>query len=343
MGSVIGWDIGGAHLKAARAENGVIVAALQIVCTPHSGLNFLEKAIDEAAAAMGDANRHAITMTAELSDAFETRAKGVATIAAICSQRIKTGGIMFYAGAKGFLPRAQISRSVNAIASANWRASACFLARSCKDALFIDMGSTTTDLIPIKDGAVNTIAESDAERLANGELVYTGVVRGNPAAGVSLAPLGGRWTSLVNENFATMADVHRILGNLPESADLAPTADGRAKSSEASMARLARLAGYDATDAGPQQWREFAAYFAQAQMRRIEDQIMLLASREAFAPHAPYVGAGVGRQLIARLARAHEKDYRDFDDFIPATNEAKRAASDCAPAAAVALLLDTNT
>ena len=106
MGSVIGWDIGGAHLKAARAEDGVIVAALQIVCTPHSGLSFLEKAIDEAAAAMGGADRHAITMTAELSDAFETREKGVATIAAICSQRIKTGDIMFYAGAKGFLPRA---------------------------------------------------------------------------------------------------------------------------------------------------------------------------------------------------------------------------------------------
>lgn len=340
MGSVIGWDIGGAHLKAARTEDGVIVAALQIVCTPHSGLSFLEKAIDEAAAAMGGADRHAITMTAELSDAFETREKGVATIAAICSRQIKTGDIMFYAGAKGFLPRAEICEAANAIASANWRASVSLVARSCADALFIDMGSTTTDLVPIKDGAVNTIAESDAERLANGELVYTGLTRGNPAASVSLAPLRGRWTSLVNENFATMADVHRILGDLPEGADLAPTADGRAKSSEASMARLARLAGCDAADASPQQWREFAAYFAQAQIRRIEDQVSLLASREAFAPHAPYIGAGVGRQLIARLARTHEKDYRDVAEFIPATNEAKGAASDCAPAAAVALLID---
>jgi probable H4MPT-linked C1 transfer pathway protein len=342
MASVVGWDIGGAHLKAARAENGVIVDAAQFACAPHYGLSFLEKAIDEAALRLGGADRHAVTMTAELSDAFETRAQGVASVAAIFAQRIKATDVSFYAGAKGFVPRANIADAAGDIASANWRASATLVARSCGDALFIDMGSTTTDLIPIKNGAVNSLGQSDFERLAQGELLYAGLVRGNPAAGVSLAPVKGRWISLVNENFATMADAHRILGDLPEGADLTPTADGRAKTIEASMARLARLAGCDASEADPRQWRDFAAFLAQAQLRRIEDQIALLASREAFASHAYYVGAGVGRKLVARLARLHEKDYRDFDEFIPAAREARRAAADCAPAAAVALLLNAK-
>jgi probable H4MPT-linked C1 transfer pathway protein len=342
MASVIGWDIGGAHLKAARAEDGVIVSAAQFACTPHHGLSFLEQAIDKAAAHMGRADRHAVTMTAELSDAFETRAQGVLSVAAIFAGRIKAADISFYAGTNGFISLAKLSQAASGVASANWRASASLLARSLADGLLIDMGSTTTDLIPIKDGAVNAIGQNDFERLAQGELLYTGLVRGNPTAGVSLAPIGGRWLSLVGENFATMADVHRILGDLPEDADMTPTADGRAKTIEASMARLARLVGCDASDADAEQWRGFAAYLARAQMRRIEDQIALLASRDAFAPHATYVGAGVGRELVTRLARTHEKNYRDFEDFIPATREARRAASDCAPAAAVALLLDAG-
>ena len=33
------------------------------------------------------------------------------------------------------------------------------------------------------------------------------------------APFGGRRTPLMNEYFASAADVHRILGQLPEGAD----------------------------------------------------------------------------------------------------------------------------
>jgi probable H4MPT-linked C1 transfer pathway protein len=338
MTSVIGWDIGGAHLKAARAENGTIVEAIQLVCTPHCGLGHLEQAIEQAAARLGPADRHGVTMTAELSDAFETRAQGVTSVAAICANRIKSADILFYAGAQGFVPRSGVAEAASAIASANWRASAALVAGRCADALFIDMGSTTTDLIPIRAGSVATLGATDAERLAFGELVYAGFTRGAPAAGLSVAPIDGRWTQLVNENFATMADVRRILGDLPEAADMAPTADGRGKTVEASMARLARLAGRDAADGGPQQWRDFADYFARAQLRLIEDQIALLKSRGAFTPDAPFIGAGVGRALVERLARTQRRAYRDFDEFVDATPQAKSAASDCAPAAAVALL-----
>jgi probable H4MPT-linked C1 transfer pathway protein len=339
MTSVIGWDIGGANLKAARAENGTIVKAIQLICTPHHGLSCLEQAIEEAAAQLGPADRHGVTMTAELSDAFETRALGVVSVAAICANKIGSAEISFYAGARGFVGRADVVKASCAIASANWRASATLVARQCADALMIDMGSTTTDLIPICAGSVASLGATDAERLSCGELVYTGFSRGNPLAGLSSAPIDGRWTQLVNENFAIMADVRRVLDDLPEAADLMPTADGRGKTIEASMARLARLVGRDATDASPQQWRDFADYLARAQLRLIEDQIALLKSRGAFAPEAAFVGAGVGRNIVERLAHAEQRAYHDFDAFVDATPEAKTAAGDCAPAAAIALLL----
>ena len=134
------------------------------------------------------------------------------------------------------------------------------------------MGSTTTDIVPISGGAVAALGEDDAARLARGELVYTGLLRGAPATGLALAPVDGQWTVLVDEQFATMADVHRILDNIPRGADVAPTVDGRARTREASRARLARLVGRDARDGAEEQWDALAAFFARAQMRRIEDQ-----------------------------------------------------------------------
>lgn len=339
MTSVIGWDIGGAHLKAARAERGKLVAATQILCTPHHGLAHLERAIREAADQLGAADRHGVTMTAELSDAFENRARGVVSIAAMFAREIGPGDIAFYAGARGFVSRAEVAEAASAIASANWRASAELVARHCADALFIDMGSTTTDIVPIRGGAIVALSDNDAGRLANGELVYAGLVRGRPQTGLALVPFDGCWTPLVDESFAAMADVHRILGDLPEGADLMPTADGRAKTAEASRARLARLVGRDAADASDDAWRDLAAFLARAQMRLVEDGVALLRSRGALTPDAPIVGAGVGRGVIAQLAREEGRAYHDFDEFLDALPQAKRAASDCAPAAAIALIL----
>jgi probable H4MPT-linked C1 transfer pathway protein len=341
MTSVIGWDIGGANLKAARAEGGRIVSVTQVLCTPHQGLAHLEQAIREAAQSLGAAERHAVTMTAELSDAFENRERGVVAIATIFAREIPAPDTLFYAGAQGFVAQAQALEAAYAIASANWRASAELVARAAPEALFIDMGSTTTDLVPIRTGAVAAFGVSDAERLACGELVYTGFTRGSPLAGVAQAPLAGLWSPLAHENFASMADVRRVLGALADDADLAPTADGRAKTFEASAARLARLAGRDARDASADDWRAFADYLARAQRRLIEDAIALLRSRSALTPDAPLVGAGVGRSVVARIARDADIAYRDLADFIAATPQAKQAAADCAPAAALALLAST--
>src|SRR5207247_7377367 len=94
-------------------------------------------------------------------------------------------------------------------------------------ALLIDMGSTTTDLVPVAAGAIAARGYTDAERLACGELVYTGLVRSFVMALAKRAPVAGSWTPLVHENFANMADVHRLLESLADGVDQMPPADGR--------------------------------------------------------------------------------------------------------------------
>jgi (4-(4-[2-(gamma-L-glutamylamino)ethyl]phenoxymethyl)furan-2-yl)methanamine synthase len=336
MPDIIGWDIGGAHLKAARLEGGTIVDVVQIACPLWLGLDQLHKAFDEAKARLGAAEINVATMTGELSDAFADRASGVAAISGAAARAL--GWVQIYAGPLGFVSAEAATENVAMIASANWHASATLVARHLGEAFFVDMGSTTTDIIPLKDSLVASHGYSDATRMAHGELVYAGVVRSFLMAGLRLVPFAGRWVPIMNEAFATSSDIYRILGDLPEDADLMPTADGQPKTIEASRARLARQIGIDARDVSPQALSQLAAFFAEAQLREIYDGACLVLSDALLKDTAPVVGAGAGRFVVERLAARLGRRFVDIADLLPVATGLRGKAADCLPACAVALL-----
>jgi (4-(4-[2-(gamma-L-glutamylamino)ethyl]phenoxymethyl)furan-2-yl)methanamine synthase len=331
---VIGWDIGGAHLKAARVKNGHVEAVVQEATPLWLGLGSLEAAFDAIRAQLGRADRHVITMTGELCDAFPTRREGVAGLAAIAANHLAPSAPSIYAGRAGFVDLGEAGSHAPDIASANWHASAALVALKLRDALFIDIGSTTADLIPIVAGHVASVGYSDAERLASGELVYTGMTRSFVMSMASRAPFRGAWTPLMNEYFASSADVHRILDDLPDGADKMATADGREKTVEASRARLARMIGRETNEGDVSEWNGLAAWFAEAQIRHIADAASLRLSRNDVAIAAPVIAAGVGEGLAAEVARRLRRSCVGFSALISAPAE----ASHCAPAVAVALL-----
>jgi (4-(4-[2-(gamma-L-glutamylamino)ethyl]phenoxymethyl)furan-2-yl)methanamine synthase len=338
MPSIIGWDIGGAHLKAARLEGGRVVDVVQIASPLWLGLAELDRAFAAAKAALGTADQNAVTMTAELSDTFADRQVGVTTLAAIAARELSPQTLRFYAGDGSFVGPDGVADNTAAIASANWHASAALAARHFRDALFVDMGSTTTDIIPICAAAVAARGHNDPERMAYGELVYAGVVRSFLMAGLRLVPFAGRWVTLMNEWFANASDVYRILGELPEGADQMDTADGQPKTTEASRARLARQIGYDAKDVSAGALVQLARFFAEAQLREITDGAYLALSHSELDAKAPIIGAGVGRFVVRRVAERLARPYVDFDEMIPALLEIRGKAGDCVPACAVALL-----
>lgn len=338
MRSVIGWDVGGAHLKAARAEDGRIVEAIQVASPLRLGLERLAQAFAEAKAHIGAAHLHAVTMTGELADTFSSRAEGVGKLAALTARELAPAEVLLYAGRAGFIAPQDAPRHIEDIASANWFATAALAARVVRTALCVDVGSTTTDLVPVVDGTVAARGYTDAERLATGELVYTGLVRSFVMAVAARAPFAGRWSPLINENFATMADVHRILGHLPDGVDQMATADGREKTVEASRARLARMVGCDAGDAGETAWRMLAQWFAERQIRSIMDGAMLVLSSAAMPADAPVLGAGIGDLLVQEVARRLGRRHLSFDTALDVVPHVRARASHCAPAAALAVL-----
>jgi (4-(4-[2-(gamma-L-glutamylamino)ethyl]phenoxymethyl)furan-2-yl)methanamine synthase len=341
MAAVVGWDVGGAHLKAARVEGGRVVAAVQVASPLRFGLEALAAAFADAKPRMGAADRHVITMTGELADTFASRADGVGQLTTHAVRMLAPEPVLVYGGRAGFLTPLTAPNHVADVASANWHASAQLVAHKQRSALFIDMGSTTTDLVPVIEGALAARGYSDAERLATDELVYTGLVRSAVMAVAERAPMAGSWSGLVRETFATMADVYRVLGTLPPTADQMPTADGRPKTREASRARLARMVGRDEADAAAADWDGLAQFFAEAQIRRITDAAMRIVSRGGLSLSAPIVTAGIGAMVIDEVARRLHRQRIGFETLLDMTPGIGAQVSQCAPAAALALLAFT--
>jgi probable H4MPT-linked C1 transfer pathway protein len=337
--AVIGWDLGGAHLKAARLDPaGRVERVVQLPCALWRGLAELDTALEAAVAALGPGRVHAVTMTGEMVDHFPARREGVARLVGAMRSRLGGADLRFYAGTAGFLDADAAVATPRQVASANWMASGELVAARAADALFADIGSTTTDLVVVRAGRVRTRGGDDAERLAAGELVYTGAVRTPVMALASEVPFGGRMVPVVAELFATAADVHRLCGRLPEGADQHPAADGGEKTEAGSARRLARMIGRDAESRPPADWRGLAEWLARAQLHRIEDACDRILSGDPLPAEAPVVIAGVGRFLAADLARRLGRPCLGFASLLPEDSADPERVSDCAPAVAVAWL-----
>ncbi len=321
----------------ARAENGRITQARTLKTSLWLGLDEVRAALEELGAP-GFANPvNVFTMTGELSDGFPSRDAGVQGLLDFIEAEFGSASTLIYAGRAGFADIAEARHLAADIASANWHATAALSAKQQAEGLFVDMGSTTTDILAFRNGVLKNSGYSDAERLMTGELVYTGFARSALIGIAEYAPVRGMMTPLMNEYFANTADLGRILGILDEADDQYPSADRREKTVSGSIGRLARMVGRDSGDLDLEEWKNVARWFSEHQLRMIHDGAFRVAGNLS-DPSAPVVGAGIGRPQIKRLAERLERPYVDFSNLIPATDDARDNASKAAPAAAVALL-----
>lgn len=348
--AVLGWDIGGAHVKAVMLdEQGEIVRVLQQACALWKGLPLLEDAIKYVLhhwQMEPGACDHAVTMTGELVDLFDNRLQGVRAIAETVQDYLPHAEFYLASAAQGAGFTASVAGQEAHIASMNWHASAQCLATSMTDSamLVVDIGSTTCDITLCDQQQVVPVGWSDAERMAKLGLFYTGVVR-TPL--MALGPLI-TWLApgqaqpeprhIAAEYFATTADVYRVLGELSPDYDLAETADGQGRSMVDSMRRLARMVGHDVEDKTDDVWQSLALAFKAAQLNHLQRAIQSIMAR---APRPPQimVGLGTGSFLVAALAQRLGLAYQPATAWMSAGNlQLKQDAEVCFPAYAVARL-----
>ena len=340
---VVGWDVGGAHVKACLLEAGHVVDVAQWPCPLWKGLAQLDEAIALARArwprAWDTTARHAATMTGEMVDLFIDREQGVVRLAGALAESLGPS-LRLYAGAMGFVSPQDAPAHWRAIASANWQATAAMLAPRVGDALLLDIGSTTTDVIALRGGRVAAQGLDDARRLATGELVYQGVVRTPLCALAARVPFEGECVNVMNEFFATTADVYRVTGELDPAHDQDPTADGNSKYLPATFRRLARMIGHDARDRALPAWQGLAQAWRTLQVADIESQVARVAAAAGLADDAGVIAAGCGAFLAADIAHRAGRKARRFSDVMagPADGALTSWIDVCAPAVAVAAL-----
>ena len=340
--NIIGWDIGGAHVKAAVINPaGEILAVYQQPCLLWKGLNQLQSAVTCILQdASGSNDLHAVTMTGELVDLFEHREDGVKQIIHTMTTLLPQQRCLLFAGTAGFLDSDQVEAShYQSIASANWLASASFAAQKVGSGLFVDIGSTTTDILLLNEGKVLAQGYTDYQRLASQELIYTGIIRTAVMAVTQTARDQDQEIGLMAEYFATMADVYRVTGELNEHHDQCATADGAEKTITASARRLSRMIGSDFFPEELPRWQQFAENIRAQQLQKIQRACEYRIQNVTTPKNNPMIGAGVGRFLVKQLAQLSGCPYLDFSDLFPASaNQAGITAADCAPAVAVACL-----
>jgi (4-(4-[2-(gamma-L-glutamylamino)ethyl]phenoxymethyl)furan-2-yl)methanamine synthase len=297
--SCLALDIGGANMKVAHSGGQAFVIPFEVWKRPDE----LARAIAGAAAALPYSDRAAVTMTAELCDCYPTKAVGVvaildAAVAGLAGREIIVWGID-----GEFHSVAEVRRNPQIAAAANWLALAALGARLLPETrgILIDIGTTTTDLIPLASGRVAARGRSDTERLQTGELVYAGVRRTPICALATELPLRGIPTGIAAEMFASTLDVYLILGDIESEPANHSTADGRAATADAARDRLARMVGADRDSFSALD----AISFAQAAEECLIARLCQAAERACAATIGRPAGAvicGSGSFLARRLA-----------------------------------------
>jgi probable H4MPT-linked C1 transfer pathway protein len=332
--TILGLDIGGANLKAATPDKRAVSVPFALWKQPDK----LPAALAELVAQFPDAEELAVTMTGELCDCFETKRDGVNAIIAAAIEAADGRHVLVW-GTDGlfYTPDTALRLPLN-VAAANWHALASYAGRlapgdEAGQAVLIDSGSTTTDIIPIINGVPVTTGTNDPERLAAGELVYVGVRR-TPLCGI----LGFEAAA---ELFASTLDAYLLLGMIAENRGDKDTADGRPATCEFAHGRMARMKCADTES----MTMEAAVALAQDIHRRIVARLVA-ATREVLGRcrfrtpkwnEFPFrvITAGTGEFVAHEVARVLCPQVYGIWSL---NDQLGPAVSACAPAYAVAVL-----
>lgn len=299
--NIVGLDIGGANLKLSDARGLSLSRPFPLWKQPYGLIPALMKMLPA-----NDVGAFAVTMTGELADCFRTKAEGVDRILEAVETVARGKPIFVWQTAGEFVTPDVARDTPQLVASANWHLLATYAGRFVPEGtgLLIDIGSTTTDVIPLHDGLPNSLGRTDRERLTSGELVYTGVRRTPLCAIRQFVQLGDSRIGLAAELFATTLDVFLWKNDIAEDVDDCDTANGRPATRREAGERLARMICCDRTEVGDEEIDEMCRQFAQHQFDQIVHAVKSVVARSNEPPYTVLV-SGSGEFLAERVARSH--------------------------------------
>lgn len=314
MAYIMGLDIGGANTKVAyvQTDGMKIIGAsgnsvcYELWCNPE-GLRAVLGGFQAALAAYDDKlEAIALTMTGELCDCFTSKAQGVLAIYAAVADVFPGVPIYTWTVDGFFVSPQELADNPGQAAAANWLASARALAQSPPlaktAAIFADMGSTTTDLLPLASGQVLARGKTDTERLLTGELLYSGVLRTAVNAVAKEVYIDGQIGSVAHEYFTITADVYRLLEQITEEDYTAATPDRGGKDRTSCARRLVRLVAAEPEELGQDAIYWLACCVREKQIQLVMEGVLRQVSRKEMTRPQYFITAGQGSFLLKAAA-----------------------------------------
>lgn len=283
---ILGLDIGGANTKAAIIEfiDGQIQKCYSYIeyfpfweqsinNIPLLFKRIISNIINKNDLELIDIDYIAIAITAELSDAFQTKREGINKILDALKKVFNKEKMYFININNEFIKFNEAKHNYLLISAANWVSTALFLGNYLQKCILIDAGSTTIDIIPILDSIPVSKGKSDIQRLINHELIYTGGLRATIPSITHFVPYKGKMVRISFEKFALISDVHRILNNISEKEYINDTADNRSKSLDDCYARISRILCMDLETISREELIKIAEYIYEKQLNIIITEI----------------------------------------------------------------------
>ncbi|WP_296804538.1 hydantoinase/oxoprolinase family protein [uncultured Methanobrevibacter sp.] len=301
---VAGFDIGGANTDLAvidfegeEIKNIEVDFAYLPMWSNNGDLSRVLLELIEKICPVSEIDAVGISMTAELVDAYDTKKDGVLDVVGKCEETFECP--IAYVGIDGMMSKAEIENTPLKAAAANWIATAQIATLISDNCIFIDTGSTTTDIIPIKDGKECAIGKSDFDRSATGELVYTGTLRTNLASFLDKVKLNGKEYRVASELFAQTADVYRVLDLISEDDYVCDTFDGESKSKLDCAKRIARVVCADLEMLSMEDITEMCKFIHQKQIEQIADGLKQVCEEQNLDL---IVTTGLGKDILDKKA-----------------------------------------
>ncbi|OLS12342.1 MAG: hypothetical protein RBG13Loki_3991 [Promethearchaeota archaeon CR_4] len=303
VGNILGFDIGGVNTKSVLVQ--ISGDSVSVVGNRSRYFPFWQKSKEDLPALLKSMSEElgatvdtptCVSITAELSDVYTTKREGILHIVSALQQVFPLNSILIFTVEGSFKTPSELQRNPMLAAAANWVATSRWVAARYPNCVFIDVGSTSVDIIPILEGKIVSRGRTDLTRLQNGELVYTGVLRATIPSVSHVVPLRGGQCPVSFEKFASMADVHLILNYISESQYTSETADGRPPTRDFSYARLARIVCADLEEVTREEVSIFARFLHQKQIEQVANALREVTSR--LPKHLPFVLTGLGADIL---------------------------------------------
>ena len=301
---IAGFDIGGANTDLAVVDfEGSEIEKIEVayeylpMWSNNDDLSTVLVDLIEKICPVEEIDFVGISMTAELVDAYDTKRDGVLDIVEKCEDTFDCP--VAYVTLDGMVGKNELESNPLSAAAANWIATSQIATLIDANCIFIDTGSTTTDIIPIRNGKECSKGRSDFERLATGELVYTGTLRTNLATFVDKVPLNSEFYRVASELFAQTADVYMVLDMISEKDYICDTLDGEGKSKYDCMRRISRLVCADMDMLSEEDIVKISKFVHKAQIAQIADGLNQVQKRESLNL---VVTTGLGKDILDRNA-----------------------------------------